>query len=737
MVVSPHSPHRSARARLLCAGLLVVCMIRGVACAQTVAAANPGGSSADSAGGDALGEVVVTARRRSENLINVPLSVTALSGAELEKRGDASVGDLIGSVPSLFTTQNQTFGPAPSQTYLVIRGVGATSSSDPAVGTFVDGVYQPSLGFDSDLMDVERVEVLRGPQGALFGRNTEGGAVSITTRTPGNDFGGRLTAEMGSFDSYKVGANITGPLVEDRVYGSASLGYAHTNGFLENITLGRPQDNSDKYAARFALRLTPVEDLEMILRASLESERLGYVGFGVPDDGTERYVTLDDQKHTSKLENYGTSATINYKWHDITLTSITGASKIHTHYWFDYDSSTDLGNFQDQLTSQQLFSQELRAAGSIGKQVDWLVGYYYFKERYDQARDFGLGECSICTAPPIFSYEDVVLEQTRFFRHGNAGFGHLIYRPIDNLDLTAGARYSSERVTARQAGNIHMPYAGVEEHYDGTNSSTFNNFSPSGTVAYHWTPRLTSYLTVSRGFRPGGYDKYPGSAAGVGIPFRSETSTNYEGGVKTEMLERRLYVQADVFYVTVQNQQLVSTIPRPITGVPVGVETNVGNSSSRGVEFEANYAPVRAVRLSANASYVDAVFDKLIYAVGSHEVGDALPYVPRWTASGSAEFTQAVENDSSLTYGAYFRFVGAHYNGNGAPPFDPILDIPSVSILDLKVTWRKGPCDVSAFVNNVTDRFAIVSRYQPAFEPYTRASVLPPRAFGVRASYEW
>ena len=243
----------------------------------------------------AVEEITVTARKREESLRNVPVAVTAISGAAIEARGIDNVTNMIGTVPSLFTTQNQTFGPMPNQTYLVMRGVGATSANDPAVATFVDGVYQPSLGFDTGFMDLERVEILRGPQGALFGRNTQGGAVNIVTRLPSSEAEGKVMAEYAEFNSLRVGASVSGPLQEDKIFVRVSGMYANSNGYLDNVTLDRDADDSEDISGRMALRLLASERLEVILRAEGASREYGYLGFGVPDDCTKIYVLLDDE----------------------------------------------------------------------------------------------------------------------------------------------------------------------------------------------------------------------------------------------------------------------------------------------------------------------------------------------------------------------------------------------------------------------------------------------------------
>ncbi|PXA88110.1 TonB-dependent receptor [Nostoc sp. 3335mG] len=680
------------------------------------------------------GDIVVTARKKNETLLNVPVSVTALRGDQLERAGVKSVSGLIGTVPSLFQSQNTTFGPSPNQTFLVIRGVGATASNDPAVGTFVDGVYQPSLAFDSTFLDVQRVEVLRGPQGALFGRNTEGGAVSISTVVPGNETHIKLLAEGGSFNTFNFGGTVSTPIVADKLFVGLSGQYSHTDGYLENVTLGEHQDNSNKYAIRGTLRATPTDNLEIVLRGGYSKDKLGYAGFGVPDDGSHRYITLDEAKIPSHATTYNASGTVNYTLGKIKLTSITGFNKTKTYFYYDFDSAPYLGNFEGQQASQRLFSEELRASGSIGSHIDWLIGYYHFNEVYNQNRRVMFLTCGACTVPAYFNPGNNIHDETTFDRTGDAGFGQIIVHPVRKLDVTFGARYSTEDSKARQAGTKILPGVNVNNIYDGSFSDRFNNFSPSGSIAYHWTPDLTTYVTVSKGFKPGGFDKFPGSSAAIGIPFRSETSTNYEAGIKAKLLDGRLYIQTDGFYVKLNNQQLATSVVSPVTGLPVGATANVGRSSSRGFEFEGTFNPVRELRLSVNTAYVDATFDHFDAKVGTLVAGDSFPFVPKWTVAAQAEYTQHVTDKADLTYGLSFKHVGAHYNGTGAPPFDPVLQVPSYSIIDAKITFHQGPVDLTVYVNNIANKFAITSKYQPPLYLFMRDTVLPPRQFGARAT---
>lgn len=701
---------------------------------STAALAQDGGSARVTA----LDEIKVTARKREESLRDVPVAVTAFTGAALEQQGITDVTDMIGRVPGLFTTQNQTFGPMPNQTYMLIRGVGATAASDPAVGTFVDGIYQTSLGFDVGFLDVERVEILRGPQGALFGRNTQGGAINIVTRLPDEDFRASIKAEAAEFNTWKLGGDVSGALLEDKVYLGLSAVYGESDGYLDNITLGQDADTSEKASGRAVLRITPTDELEMILRLEGASNRYGYLGFGVPDDGSEAYTVLDDEAQTSKDDSYGASLTVNYDMGFATLTSITGANKVKTDYWYDLDASADVGNYQDQETDQRYISQEVRLASNGGDAFDWLVGFYYFDEVHDQARDFSQDECSVCVFPPVFDSQNIVLEQTRFDRDGWAFFGQATYRPVTDLDITVGARYSDESVTAAQSGIVYIPNIGSDDRFNSVDSASFDSFSPMGSVSYRWNEDVMTYVTVSRGYKAGGYDKYPGTAAAVGIPFDEETSTNYEVGAKMAFFDNRLQIDASAFIVRIKDMQLASTVISPISNLPVGVTTNVGNGKTKGFEFEASAIPVEGLVLRGNMSYVDATFTKLTNVVGVNAEGGRIPYVPKWTASASADYTHGLGTGGyDLKWSLSYRYVGSHFTGNGVAPFDLRWNIDNYDILDASVTLMADAWDVSLFVNNITDDFAVTRRFQPVFQPYNRVVTEAPRQFGVRLGYRW
>ena len=370
-------------------------------------------------------EITITARLREESLQDVPVAVSAFSGIQLERQNIGDSRDLIGRVPGLFFSQNQSFGPSKTETYIVMRGVGATSAIEPAVAVFLDGVYMPKMMFDLDFLDLQRMEVLRGPQGALFGRNTQGGALNLVTRKPDDELLAKTALEVDEFNTLKIKGSVSGPLKEGKLFVGMSGQFERTDGYIDNATLGINQDDTERAAFRTTLRALPSDALEVILVGGFGKTWGGQVGAGVPE-GSNDYVVFDNDVRDIKDDIYNASLTVNWDLEFATLTSITGGVKTNIEAFWDWDGGADAtGNFQLQKIKQSQVSEELRLASNpVNEKFDWLAGAYIFRSVYDQDRDFGLVDGTGSTFPPLFNANNVVDEQARFVNKGIALFGH-------------------------------------------------------------------------------------------------------------------------------------------------------------------------------------------------------------------------------------------------------------------------------------------------------------------------
>jgi len=687
-------------------------------------------------------EIVVTARRREERFLDVPLSVQAFSGLTLAENRIDNVEDLIGRVPNLSLSSN-ALSPGKDFLNIVIRGVGAQSAGTPAVGTFVDGVYVPALSFDIAFMDVERVEVLRGPQGTLFGRNTQGGALNIVLKRPDETVRGKVALTYDEFETARAQAMISGPLKEN-VYGSIAVDYANSDGYLKNSVVARAAGaaarsptvsaNDDRrVAGRVALRFVTSDNLEFNLAID-GSRRTGLDGYpGVPR-GTKEYFVRSEFQIDAEYENFGGALTVDYSFGGgAELTAITGYRTTTSILPFDFDGSPErTGNYHDLRTDQDIFSQEVRLAGKWGKSLDWLVGIYGFSEKHLQDRIFQLPDVDVFPGGIFIDAQIQSLE-----RKGVAVYADFAWRPTQNLELSAGLRFSDESVDSEVTLDFTLP--GIITIVDsGKDDISDSEVSPTASINYSWTPFLTSYARYARGYRAGGFPLAPATAS-TNISFGSETSDNYEIGLKGDMFDGDLRFDFSVFRIDITDQQL-STIVflNGDPNLPVASVGNAGESRSEGFEANITAAPTENLLLTASFGKTDATYVEYIDTVGADRAGERFPFVPEWTALFSGTFAIPVGNFGNLELYAAYRYVGDIFSGSGVD-VDIQFPVESYDIIDLRASLIRNNWRIDAFIDNVADDF-IETRVFNAFfyaGPRPFSIVLPPRRAGLRFTYEF
>jgi len=690
----------------------------------------------------AIEEIVVTARKREERLLDVPLSVQAFSGQTLAENRIDNVEDLIGKVPNLFLSSNP-LSPGKDFLNLVIRGVGAQSAGTPAVGTFVDGVYVPALSFDIAFMDVERVEVLRGPQGTLFGRNTQGGALNIVLKRPDEILRGKVALTFDEFDTARAQAAVSGPLKEN-IFGSIAVDFENSDGYLKNSVVASVAGagvrsptvsaNDDRRAAgRIALRFVASDSLEFNLAID-GSRRTGLDGYpGIPR-GADNYFVRSDFQIDAKYENFGGAFTIDYEFDGGTeLTAVTGYRTTSSMLPFDFDGSPEFqGNYHDLRTDQDIFSQEVRLAGSWGEDLDWLVGVYGFSEEHVQDRIYQLPEVDVFPAGIFIDAQIQELERT-----GVAAYVDFAWRPMQDLELSAGLRFSDESVDSKVTLDFTLP--GIITIVDaGSDTISDSEVSPTASIRYSWTPSLTSYARYARGYRAGGFPLAPASAS-TNISFTSEVSDNYEIGLKGNLFDNKVSFDLALFSIDITDQQL-STIVflNGDPNLPVASVGNAGESSSDGFEANITVHPTESLVLSANFGMTDATYDRYIDTVGADRSGENFPFVPKETVQLSAAYTVPVGALGDLELFAAYRYVGDILSGSGVD-VDIQFEVESYDIIDLRASLIKDNWRIDAFIDNVADDF-IETRVFNAFfyaAPRPFSIVLPPRRAGLRFTYEF
>lgn len=571
-----------------------------------------------------LEPVTVTAEKRSEDVQDIPSSVSVMTDTEIEEAGITRLDDLTARVPNMAVHAWGIRG----QTNLYVRGVGA-AVNNPAIALYVDGVgYMDDRGFDMDLFDLERIEVLRGPQGTLYGRNTLGGVMNIITRQPDNETNVAGKGTVGTYGTYEAMASLRTPLVEDTLFLGLSGGFEGRDGYIQNEQLDTDADFREGRHGRAQLRWTPTDKLDVSL--TVDGERLRDGAYPMaPLDSVNSGEINQDFEGSYHRDQFGVSASMAYKADDWTFTSITAGRKLMDSADNDQDfSAFDLLNVYEDVHSSQL-SQELRLASPDDDgPTDWLVGAYAFHSTKDSdiERIYGSAAGGLATLGNTTDSDQTSM--------GVALFGQVTHTIFDKLDLTGGLRLDYEN------NSIDLSYV------DTTGMSANSAFDasvhnvawlPKAQVAYRFTPDVMAYAGVTRGYKAGGFDR-DGSVSKAG--FDPEYSWNYELGFKSSWLDNRLNLNAALFYIDLQDQQVYQT-----TAALVAVTTNAGKSRSMGVELESEFLINQYVSLEAGVGYTHARFTNYEDS-GADYAGNHIPMTPDYTFNVALPFRYALEEAS-------------------------------------------------------------------------------------------
>jgi iron complex outermembrane receptor protein len=712
----------------------------------------------------AVEEVVVTARRREETVQSVPIPVTALTGDTLKERGVVNIGDIDRLTPNM---DFQFAGSSRNSAQVFLRGIGQVNWSppqDPKVGIYLDGVYlgRPQ-GSMFDLLDVERIEVLRGPQGTLFGRNTTAGLVHVITKRPGQDFEGTIEGGVGNDDQYRVSAMFNAPL-SDTLATRFAVQARQAEGYVKNVATGQDWNDDDGQSARASLLWTPREDLDLLLSADIQRERehsalgqcvwngpatgpesaatfglpfFAYV-FGVFDEirdtcnATGRYRSTENDPDRNQVDSYGVTATLRWDFGGAELTSITAYRDLEemNQSWGWASDSVGTASYLEVLafddTTQDQWSQEFRLAGqAFDNRLDWVVGAYWFEENAFMPltvplfRGVGIptpDESPIFYAPtppgfPVATFGELAL-LTQFLGSTETGFDSNneswavffegTYDLTDRLALTAGARYTEDD---REYIRTQTLLGGVPDPTltcpDGTapgpmgrcrQSKSFDEITPRAILSYQVSDEVMVYGGWSKGYSSGGFNQDVRMRA-----YDPEVSENWEAGVKSTWLDRRLVANLTGFYNSYENQQL--TVGRVVEGQPTADLINAQEATLYGIEGEFTYVPNDQWLFTASFGWLDGEYDEFTVQdnlldddfnpiIVTRDLSDAeIVRVAPYTYGLSAAYTARFAGQQSLATQVGWFYRGRTYN---------TLETASVSkqdaygLLDARMTWAFG-----------------------------------------------
>jgi iron complex outermembrane receptor protein len=622
-----------------------------------------------------IAEIIVTARRRNESLQEVPISVSAFDARRIEELQAENITGLQNAVPNLYLDRGDG-----ANTVVFIRGIGQNDSlafADPGVGIYVDDVFVArSQAAFLDVFDVDRVEVLRGPQGTLYGRNTIGGAIKFVSAEPPEKFDVYAEAGGGNYDFTTFKARLGGPLVEDVLRGKLAVASIKRNGFARNSN-GEDDGDTQSLAWRGTLAFTPTDRTRVSLSVDGKRDRpdtsrspvreTSVTGFADPIGAptspttfaprTDPYRVDVNANGLSDLSAYGVALkagfTLSNAW---SIESITAYRRTDFDLVLDTDGSPlpilDILVRQD----QDQFSQELRSTYDAGEGFTLIAGLYYFDD--DDLTFSGVDNAALSVFGfPVttFGLATSSLADTHQTTQSYAVFADASYDLTQRLTVSAGVRYTyEEKESRRRFENFFDPTLSVIANtppflrgvgVPGTPLSGAENFdavTPKLSLSYQVSDDALLYASIARGFKSGGFDGR-GTSNFAFQPFEPETVLGYEVGLKSTWVDGRVVANAAVFYNDYQDLQVTSFGADPVSGTFVSLFTNAAKARTEGVELELAARASAGLTLNAALGYLDAKYQKFDTLVGG-AVTDVsnrgLVNAPDWTGSVGLTYEQ-------------------------------------------------------------------------------------------------
>jgi iron complex outermembrane receptor protein len=674
-----------------------------------------------------LETITVTAQKREEDVQKVPTSITVLSDVEIEDAQIESTKDIWRYVPNLITSYE---GARDYFSRIKVRGISNTGFGDPGVALYIDDVsYAGVYAFDSSLFDIERIEVLKGPQGTLYGKSTEGGTINIITKAPDNNFGGKVGVEGGDYDKRRIDGLINAPLVKDRLFFRLAALKSSRDGYIKNVFNGKDVDNHDTTAANASLFFTPTDDLTFDVKYRIQK---------YDDDGGYPMAPMDKRAYRagtglSNLDDFeiacnyigessskseAASLRIRYEWDKIRLVSVTAYRDMDNSGSLDPDFTPLEMYFGRQAVKSESITQEFRLQSKeTDESFNWLFGLYYGHEEKDYDSNVKYDRIyADMMGVPLYTEE---ITSATIGAEDMAVFGQSTVRFFnDALGLTGGLRYErSKRTMDRQHTFAGVPVVASMKGLEETNSQ----FLPKLSVDYRIRNNIMTYAGVARGYKAGGF------AYAVDDPeltaFDPEESTAFELGLKTEFPEHGLRVNLAGFYTRVDDYQ-----DRVQIDAMTVFQANVTETDIFGFELEAAYALTDSLSLSGFIGYTNAEYGEYIdpMTLENYE-GNRVANIPEYNSGLFLEY----RDEFGIFGRAEIQNIGSNY-------FDRANTQKQSSyfLYNMKVGYEQERWDIYLTAKNLTDEqyFLEACEYQDIGWVGT---VGDPRTISLRFSYRF
>jgi iron complex outermembrane recepter protein len=690
-------------------------------------------------------EIVVSALRRDQNLQDVSAAVTAFNAETIENAGIEKPLDFINLTSNVNLVETQNSGNA----FIIIRGITQARNSEPSVAVVIDGVQQVNpAAFNQELVDIAQIEVLKGPQGGLYGRNAIGGAIIITSQKPTDEFSGNFKAGIDNGFGWNVRAGISGPL-SDTLKFRLSGSYRDTDGYLRNTFLNEDADPVKDLSIRGNLLFEPGNGWTADLRASYARLETQALYFNIVNDVNDTSLPIRvNNRGINNRDILNIAAKFAYEGEGFTATSITSYDTVKeilsgdAFNFLPFDESLfvdvlglpfDLA--QSQYLNVKAVSQEIRFESPKNEKLFWMFGGYYIDtQRYistGNLLDFDQGVFPVYREPstnPLSPQSTFLADSQSNFAW--ALFANLGYEFSDQFRVDGSLRYDRDkRVNTTLTPTAFLPNVpGFPQGATGEKRKiVFDDLQPKLTLTYQPTDDITIYGGYSRGFRSGGFNQtgVGGVAASNGIVgvsdiFKDETATTFEAGIKTRLLDRTLTLNAAAYSTLSKNSYFFVFLAANST-------QNLGNvpkTRIQGFEIEATLRPTPDVQLNAAAGYT---WSEIKEFPDPAAIGNEAPLISRYTYNLGAQFTPELSAGLNGLFRVDYRRTGKTW----WEPFNTTVRKP-VDLVDARIGVNSDTWSAAAFASNLFNE-----KYNAEFSPGGFVFKARPRIYGVEASYKF
>lgn len=685
-----------------------------------------------------LDVVVVTAQRRSQSLQRVPVTVTTFGAEEIKAAQIQQIEDIISRTPGL------SFDAFPSsQARLFIRGIGSSdrgASGDPSAAVFLDDIYigrPAAIAFDA--FDVERIEVLKGPQGTLYGRNVVGGAINIITKRPElDDFDASASLTYGSLDRLDGAGFLNIPFANNTSAIRISGSYRSHGGYVPNAFLNQDVEDQDTRSLRLQYYSEPTDDLRMVFAVDGTRDRATgpanhilervadhqFFDFYTPN--FDPAVTYGSDVGHQDRDTYSVRGEVSNDFAFGTLTMLASYRDLDYSVHYDFDGGNPdpsspgfnfIGIAGGNEETAEMVSQEIRLSAPLDSPVNWVVGAYHYTQEVERSDILILDLGS-----PV--YEEFVANASL---DSIAFFGDVTAPITDRFSVFGGLRYSRDDKTQRARNTDSDAPLRAEEFFDETASVDFDDWTYRAGIQFQATPDDLLYATISRGFKSGGLEDTPADAEHAVTPFEPETALQYEIGQKSTFMNGSLIWNNTLYYMDYSDLQTGQTVDG------VSITSNAGKATVQGYETQFTISPFDGFEFSLAYALTDATFDE--FSEGDVDyAGSRISRTPEHKLTMSPSYTYSLPNGGDLTFVVDYRYASEIFDDNSNLP--PEIRDPT-HFVDARVSVDNlgNGISVSLWGKNLSDERT--RTFQGGFLGANFGAFSPPRTYGVTLSWDY